>query len=652
MIPFSKMYQICGTILLLILHLAQAQLDRTGWTVSTGSSEPGFDISKVLDGNLQTFWQSKVTPTAIPFPHVVVIDMKKLYNVNALQYTPRQDGKSDGNVGQHRIEVSSDGEKWGSPVVGGTWLDDSHPKKSTFVTTPARFVRFTAITEAAGRVASASAADIKIYAAASFTSAPTALGQWGPTIDFPVVPVAAAILHDTGKVLVWSSWKKDAFSGSNGAGFTFTAIYDPVSGTTTQRRVSETKHDMFCPGLSMDALGRPFVTGGDNSQRTSIYDPSGDKWISGPDMNIKRGYQSEATTSEGKTFVIGGSWSDTKSVKNGEIYNPATNTWSLLPGCPVAPMLTNDIGGVYRQDNHGWLFGWKSGFVFQAGPSKTMNWYGTAGKGTVKSAGLRGDDPDAMLGNAVMYDAVAGKILALGGALNYTNTPATANAHIITIGAPNTTPTVTKLGPMHYARVFHNSVVLPDGKVVIIGGLPKSVGFSDTDAIFPAELWDPVTSRFTVINPISIPRPYHSIGLLLQDGTVLSAGGGLCGTCVVNHFDGEIYRPPYLFKADGSLATRPQITSIVSTNIAVGGTITVTTNTSVTKFALIRYGTATHTVDTDQRRIPLTPQATGNTYKLTVPNDAGIALPGSWMLFALDAAGVPSIAKTVLIRAS
>ena len=36
-------------------------------------------------------------------------------------------------------------------------------------------------------------------------------------------------------------------------------------------------------------------------------------------------------------------------------------------------MLTADAQGVYRQDNHGWLFGWKNGYVFQAGPSKAMN---------------------------------------------------------------------------------------------------------------------------------------------------------------------------------------------------------------------------------------------------------------------------------------
>lgn len=47
-----------------------------------------------------------------------------------------------------------------------------------------------------------------------------------------------------------------------------------------------------------------------------------------------------------------------------------------------------------------------------------MNWYDIPGNATVP-AGPRGNDTDAMNGNAVMYDAVAGKIFTSGGALNY-----------------------------------------------------------------------------------------------------------------------------------------------------------------------------------------------------------------------------------------
>ncbi len=48
-----------------------------------------------------------------------------------------------------------------------------------------------------------------------------------------------------------------------------------------------------------------------------------------------------------------------------------------------------------------------------------MNWYNPNPGGSTSPAGLRGNDADAMNGNAVMFDAVAGKILTLGGAPSY-----------------------------------------------------------------------------------------------------------------------------------------------------------------------------------------------------------------------------------------
>lgn len=64
----------------------------------------------------------------------------------------------------------------------------------------------------------------------------------------------------------------------------------------------------------------------------------------------------------------------------------------------------------------------------------------------------------------------------------------------------------------------------------------------------------------------------------------------------------------------------------------------------------VRISSTTHTVNTDQRRIELKPtSAKGTTYTITIPSDAGVALPGAWMVFALTSAGVPSVAKVVKI---
>jgi len=205
---------------------------------------------------------------------------------------------------------------------------------------------------------------------------------------------------------------------------------------------------------------------------------------------------------------------------------------------------------------------------------------------------------------------------------------------------------------MSYPRAFHNSVILPNGQVLITGGQHYAVGFTDQTPQLIPELWDPATKAFTQMAPISIPRNYHSTAVLLPDATVVNGGGGLCGTCATNHFDAQIFSPPYLFTSSGAPAQRPAIQSVSATSVAVGGTLTITTTSDapVTDFALIRLSSTTHAVNTDQRRIALAPQSqNGNTFTVAVPGDSGVALPGYWYLFALTSDGVPSVASFVKV---
>ena len=167
------------------------------------------------------------------------------------------------------------------------------------------------------------------------------IGRWSESIPFPLVPASAVVNPVTGHVVAWSAYKANSFTVVT-KGTTQTCDFDPVSRKVVQHTVTATRHDMFCPGLSIDFEGRPVVSGGSNSTTSSFLDIKTNTWIRGPDLKIPRGYQASATTSNGKTFMIGGSWSGGKTVKNGEIYDPATNKWSLLPGATVAPMLTND----------------------------------------------------------------------------------------------------------------------------------------------------------------------------------------------------------------------------------------------------------------------------------------------------------------------
>jgi hypothetical protein len=279
-----------------------------------------------------------------------------------------------------------------------------------------------------------------------------------------------------------------------------------------------------------------------------------------------------------------------------------------------------------------------------------MHWIDTNGDGSLRPVGARGGDRFAVNGTANMYDI--GKIFKAGGAPAYTGTPALDTAYTIDIGAGVNGPvTVTDTAPLLFPRAYMNSVVLPDGDVVTTGGQVVAAQFTDNLSVMMPEIWSPRTGKVRRLAPMAVPRNYHSIAMLMLDGRVLVGGGGLCGGCGgADHLDFEILSPPYLFNAQGGLADRPTITQAPA-SAAVGGTLPVSTDRSVANFSLVRLSSVTHSTNNDQRRVPLTIASTsGTSYQLTLPGDAGILQPGTWMLFGMDAAGVPSIAKVVRIR--
>lgn len=254
-------------------------------------------------------------------------------------------------------------------------------------------------------------------------TASTTGGKWSSPIPLSLVPAAAANLPD-GTLLLWSSNSRLSFGGG---GQTYTSIFNPATNSAAERLVFQTGHDMFCPGTSNLPDGRILVNGGVNSTLTSIYDPVAGTWIASQQMTMGRGYEANTVLSTGEVFTLGGSWGTSWGGKNGEVWN-AVNGWRSTPGILAESMLTADAAGVYRSDNHAWLFSVGDNQVFHAGPSKQMNWFNTNSSGTTLSAGWRGGDDHSMNGNAVMYDI--GKILKVGGAANYERSQATTSAHM------------------------------------------------------------------------------------------------------------------------------------------------------------------------------------------------------------------------------
>jgi galactose oxidase len=650
-------------------------LPRVGWTASASDQSAGHPAAAVLDSNAFTYWDSPGLLSQTGPSQSITIDMGAPQVVSALIYEPRQGAAPAGAIGRFEVSVSADGVHF-ETVATGTWANTTAIEQIGIAAVTTRFVRLTALSTASGSGSDIAAAEIYLRGtphvapsgadaikadavkgsdavkADALSTNPAVVGQWGPTIGFPLVPVAAALLPNN-EMLVWSADQDLAYGQSDPDDWTQTAILNLTTGAVSEDTVTNTDHNMFCPGVVVLPNGDVMVTGGLSDQQTSIYDPTTNSWSAGPQMNIGRGYQGMTLLSNQQAFTLGGSWSGglgSGPGKVGEVWSP-TGGWRELTGVPATPMYTQDAQGVYRADNEGWFIATSGGKVLQAGPSKQMNWITTRGTGSITPAGTRGNSADAMNGNAVYYDI--DKVITMGGAPDYENSNATNSAYEIQIGTPpnnsSPTPQVTQVGSMNYARAFANSVVLPNGQVVTMGGQTYAVPFSDENSILNAELWNPSTGNFTVMAPEAEPRNYHSVGLLLPDGTVFSGGGGLCGTCSTNHPDGQIWSPPYLFNADGTLATRPTITS-APTSAATGQTITVTTGGPVSQFSMVRYGVVTHTMDNDQRRIPLSiVSSSGDTYQLAIPSDPGIALPGPYMLFALNAQGTPSVSTTISI---
>jgi len=465
-------------------------------------------------------------------------------------------------------------------------------------------------------------------------------GRWGPLIKFTTVPISAAVLPN-GKLLIFSSWDRFDFTTGKGArDKTYSDLYDPATGKVTESLVRQTKHDMFCPGTALMEDGRLVVNGGGpHVTTTSIYDFSRNQWVRGASMSRRRWYNGSTTLPGGGVFTLGGIPDDGV----GELWTAGAG-WSVLAGAPVTPMTVDAGTNMPRSEQHPKVLVAPSGKLFAAGPTPNMQWYDTAGGGSVQFAGRRGDDIYAQNNVTVMFDV--GKILTAGGSPQYdaaagAHPPASANAYVIDI---NSAVSTRKIKPMRHGRSYANGVILPDGRVLVVGGNGTGKAFTDTDAVFVPEMFDPGKEEWTPMARQATPRTYHSTALLLPDGRVFSGGGGLCGNCGVNHADGEIYSPPYLFKGP-----RPVIRG-APTVVGYNAPFSIATTGDVARLTFVRLSSTTHTVNTDQRFLPLkSVRKGGGSFTVTSPLNANIAPPGYYMLFALSATGVPSVSKIMKI---
>lgn len=197
------------------------------------------------------------------------------------------------------------------------------------------------------------------------------------------------------------------------------------------------------------------------------YDPASDRWTEvAPPPSARRGHQA-VVLDDGRILVAGG-LAEGRPLASAEIYDPANGEWQ-----PTAPMGTPRLG-------HS-LTLLPDGRVLAAGGSALEGSEGAAGGQTLRTEA-----------SSEMFD------------------PATA--------------TWTAAGRMSSARFEHTATPLPDGRVLIVGGLGPVDGGPDLGPLRSSEIYDPAADAFVTGAELAEGRTNHT-ATLLDDGSVLVAGG-------------------------------------------------------------------------------------------------------------------------------
>jgi hypothetical protein len=464
---------------------------------------------------------------------------------------------------------------------------------------------------------------------APFSSAPSSTpvreGRWDPAFSTPVVAVHVHLLT-TGKVLLWGDTGEAQLWNPSGGGFT------PVRKT----------YRIYCSGHTYLPDGRLLVVGGTSPgtrglRLATIFNPATSSWTSTSSMAQGRYYPTNTTLPNGDILTVSGHDTALTVVRIPEVWS--RGTWRKLTTAPLS--IPNPFYPA--------MFVAPNGKVFLAGFNQPTQYLDVSGTGRWTTVASR-NVADRTLGTAVMY--APGKVLYAGGGRNQPfDGPPTATAEVIDLN--QTSPSWRSVPSMAFPRKQLNATILADGTVLVTGGT-SGPGFNDQPgAVHAAELWNPATETWTTMAPENRHRTYHSAAILLPNGKVLSTGGGEGGNVPFanSEFSGQIFSPPYLFTSDGSAAARPTITS-APTRLSYGQSFTVQTPNaaSISKGNLIRLSSVTHAFNMSQLLYPLTFTVTGaTTLSATAPPNGNLAPPGPYMLFLINSAGVPSVAKFVMV---
>ena len=456
------------------------------------------------------------------------------------------------------------------------------------------------------------------------------VGRWDPPeggYDWEVRAEHAVHLS-TGKILVWPN-------GNNAK------LWDPGNGGFTD--VPNEDHNLGCSGHTALANGSILAAGGGGeepgtaSEKTSVFSlgpvPLSGPWQAVDPMFFPRWYPTCTALPDGKVLAIGGS--DAPLSQGGEfipipeVYDPGADLW-YFPALVIQP---DDTWKLYPR-----MFLLPDGTVFFAGPGVPTWTFDLTDTWTFVGDSHFGGGADS----AVTYEP--GKVLKCGGTAGGDRTDVINLNQLI--------PAWVEVEQMEQVRRRHNLVMLPDGKILAIGGEQWDEAMQTWVPVFPAEWFDP-DPLFETWQPLAVmtrPRAKHSTAVLLPDGRVLACGGADDFPGEFTSKSGEIFSPPYLFWGE-----RPVI-GLAPTVIRYGTSFRVVLSAPaapppIGTVSLVRLGAVTHHFDQNQRYVPLTfTMAFENALEVDAPANANLAPPGYYMLFVVSQDGVPSVATYVRLE--
>ena len=479
---------------------------------------------------------------------------------------------------------------------------------------------------------------------------PPVHGKWVTLAStMPINPVHVSLMR-TGKVLVVAG------SGNVRDNRQFLAgEFDPASGAVNTFRVT---WDMFCNGIVTLPDGRPLVFGG-----TIAYDSPGVNFKGEPRaqayrpvqggfdptitrMRRGRWYPTGTVLADGSVMVIAGFDEQGVATADVEVYRPDTGTWVFAGTAPFVPPLyprqhvlptgkvfmsgSRPVSRLWDPATRTWVSGPRT-LRFKVNPDGTRTY-------------LNRDYGTSVLLPLTPANGFRPTVMIIGG--GHKGEAITETTELVDVS--NDTPGAWAwiYGPsMKTARVHLNATILPNGKVLVSGGSVKNEDAAS--AVLTAELYDPVAKTFSDAAPMRYPRLYHSNALLLQDGTVMAVGSNP-GRTYQQHI--EIYSPPYLFTSTGALAARPVISAAPGA-VAYGAPFNVQTPNAgaIRSVVLVRPGAPTHAFDMEQRLVGMTFTPGAGVLNVTAPANRNLAPPGYYLLFILDANGVPSVGRFIKV---